>query len=262
MKSFWKIPLKSVFPHSLKTKHSDTTVTPKLQDYILQFFSVKYPQFNFTQIPLYFKDFRTQHCFPHGNKRNRRSRRVESQSSDRDKNTSETSFTQGNATLVEVSKNVNIFDRNLGSELTEPSQISNEIKAITQRLSDQNNHTMTQIDQQLNSNLEEILKGIRSNKKSNLANDEEDAEDNRPSTSNPKNKHLGRKHASNNEIDKERNQDNRFQSSEIYEVGQPSTSFGVANETLDDTIITNENRQEAEFHMMTGRLGLADYHRS
>ena len=150
----------------------------------------------------------------------------------------------------------------MGSELTEPSQISNEIKAITQRLSEQNNHTMTQIEQQLNSKFEEILKGIRTNKKSNLVNDEEDAEDNRPSTSNPKNKHLRRKHASNNEIDKVRNQDIRLQSSEIYEVGQPSTSFGVANETLDDTIIMNENRQEAEFHMMTGGLGLADYHRS
>ena len=75
-----------------------------------------------------------------GNKRNRRSRRVESQSSDRDKNTSETSLTQGNAILVEVSENVNIFDRNLGGKLTEPSQIRNEIKAISQRLSEQNNH--------------------------------------------------------------------------------------------------------------------------
>ena len=61
-----------------------------------------------------------------GKKRNRRSRRVESQSSDRDENTSETSFTQGNETLVEVSE--------------------------------QNNHKMTQIEQQLNSNFEEILK--------------------------------------------------------------------------------------------------------
>ena len=62
------------------------------------------------------------------NKRNRRSRRVESQSSDRDENTSETSFTEGNPTLVEFSENVNNFDRNLGIELTERSQISNEKK--------------------------------------------------------------------------------------------------------------------------------------
>ena len=46
----------------------------------------------------------------------------------------------------------------------------------------------------------------------------------------------------------------------MYELGQPSTSFGVANETLDDTIIINENRQEnADYHMMTRGLGLADY---
>ena len=62
-----------------------------------------------------------------GDKRNLRSRRVESQSSDRDENTSETSFAQGNATLVGASENVNkILDRNLGSELTEPSQTNNE----------------------------------------------------------------------------------------------------------------------------------------
>ena len=96
------------------------------------------------------------------NKRNRRSRRAESQSSDRDENTSETSFTQGNATLVDVSDNVNkVFDRNLGSELTDSSQISNVIEAITQRLSERNSHKMTQIEQHLNSKFEEIFKEIR-----------------------------------------------------------------------------------------------------
>ena len=100
---------------------------------------------------------------------NRKIGRVESQSSDRDENISETSFTQGNATLVDVSENLNnIFDRNLGSELTELSQISNEIEAITQRLSEQNNHKMTQFEQQLNSKFEEILKEIRTNKESDL----------------------------------------------------------------------------------------------
>ena len=42
---------------------------------------------------------------------------------------SETSLLQGNATLTNVSEKVNnVFDRNLGSELTESSQISNEIQ--------------------------------------------------------------------------------------------------------------------------------------
>ena len=138
-----------------------------------------------------------------GNKRNRRSKRVESHSSDRDENISETSFTQGNATSVDVSENVNnIFDRNLGSELTEPSQISNEIEAISQRLSEQNNHKMTQIEQQLNSKFEEILKEIKTNQENNLVDDKEDAEDNRPSTSNSENRYFRKQHASNNETTK------------------------------------------------------------
>ena len=65
---------------------------------------------------------------------------------------SETSLLQGNATLTNVSENVNnVFDRTSGSELTESSQINNETGIITQRLSQQNNNKMTQIECQLNS---------------------------------------------------------------------------------------------------------------
>ena len=184
-----------------------------------------------------------------GNKRNRRSRRIESQSSDREENTSETSFTQGNATLVDVSENVNnIFDRNLGSELTEPSQISNEIEVISQRLFEQNSKKMTQIEQQLNSKFEEILREIRTNRESNLANDEEDAENNRPGPSNSKNRNLRNNHASNTTLDRDKNQDDRFYPSEMSELRQPYTPVGIANVTLDETIIINGNRQENADH--------------
>ena len=62
-----------------------------------------------------------------------------------------------------------------------------------------------------------------------------------PSTSNSENRYLRKKHASNNETDKNRNQDNHFQSSEMHESRQSSSPFGVASVTLDDTIIINEN---------------------
>ena len=115
-----------------------------------------------------------------GNKRNRRSKRVESQSCDREENPSETRFTQGNAILVDVSENVNtIFDRNLGRELKEFSQTRNEFEAISQRLSGQNTTKMTQIEQQLNSKFEEILKEIKPNRNGILVADEEDAENNK-----------------------------------------------------------------------------------
>ena len=100
---------------------------------------------------------------------------------------------------------------------------------------------MTQIEQQLNSKFEEKLKEIRTNKENILIDDEEDAEDNRPSTSNPENRYLRKKDASTNETDKIRNQDNHFQSSKMHELRQPSNPFGVGNVTLGDTIIINEN---------------------
>ena len=151
------------------------------------------------------------------------------------------------------------FDRNLGSELTEPSQISNEIETITQRLSEQNNNKLTQIEHQLNSKFEEILKEIRTNKNYNVTTDEEDAESRQPGPSYPKTKGLRSKHASNMTI--ERDQDDRFYSSEMSELRQPYTPIGIANETLDEIITINENRQEnADYHIMTGGLGIADHH--
>ena len=138
-----------------------------------------------------------------GSKRNRRTRRNVSLSPERDENMSETSLLQGNATLTNVSENVNnVFDRNLGSELTEPSQISKKIEIITQRLSEQNSNKMTQIEHQLNSNFEEVLKEIRTNKNYNITTDEKDVESRQPGPSNPKPKGLRSKHTSNMTIEK------------------------------------------------------------
>ena len=258
----FKITFHTIIPSKIpqQDSHSNNCKTSMQFLHLTVLFSVKYLQFHFNQYLCISKNFALNTVFIMRNQ-NRRSRKVESQPSDKDENTSETSFTQGNATSVDVSENVNnIFDRNLGSEQKEPSQINNEIEAITQRLSEQNNNKITQIEQPLNNKFEEILKEIRTNRKSNLVNDEEDAENIRPSTSTSENKLLRRKHASNNEIDEDRNQDNRFQSS-VLQLRQPSTSFGVANETLGDTIIITENRQEnADYHMMIGGLGIAEYH--
>ena len=60
----------------------------------------------------------------------------------------------------------------------------------------------------------------------------------------------------------DKNQDNRFQSSVMYELRQPSNPFGVANETLDDKSTINENRQETEYHLVTGPTKNILRHRS
>ena len=112
---------------------------------------------------------------------------------------------------------------------------------------------MTQIEEQLNNKFEEILKEIGTNRNYNITTNEEDVERSQPGPSNSKNRSLRKKHASNTTLDRDQNQDDRFYPSETSELRQPYTPLGIANETLDETILINENRQEnANHHMVTG----------
>ena len=77
---------------------------------------------------------------------------------------------------------------------------------------------MTQIERQLNSKFEEIPKEIRTNKIYNITTDKEDVESRQPGPSNPKTKGLRSKHASN--MTTKRDQDDRFNSSEMSELRQ------------------------------------------
>ena len=185
-----------------------------------------------------------------GNKRNRRQERVESQSPDGEENLSETSIKQENTTLTNVSNNAdNVFDRNLGSELTDPSQNNKMIEIISQRLTEQNNTKISQIEEHLNSNFEEILEKIRANKN---CDKEKDKENCNLGPSKLRNERLKKKHASNIKSNRDRKQDNRFPSSDMDELRLPSTRFGVANETLDDTVIINEKRKQTGSRLSHG----------
>ena len=151
--------------------------------------------------------------------------------------------------MITVSENVNnILDRNLVSEITEPSQISIEIEVISQRLAERNNNKMAQIEEQLKSKFGEILKEIRLNRSSYIISDGEDAENITPGPFNSEKRSLKKKHASNTPMDKDQNQDDRFQSSEMSELRQPYAPLGVVNETLDESIIIYENTHEADYH--------------
>ena len=148
----------------------------------------------------------------------------------------------------------NIFEWNLGRELTDPanSQISIEIEFISLRLTEQNNAKMTHIEEPLNSKFEGLLEQIRTNTNYNVTTDKQEVESKQPGLSNSKGKGLRRKHASNTAIERVRDQDDQFYSSEMSELRQPYTSQGISNETLDETKIINENGQEAGHHRVTG----------
>ena len=178
-----------------------------------------------------------------GNKRNRLFRRAESQNVE--ENLSETSILQGNATLTNVSENAdNVFDSNLGSELTEPSQVSNETEVIPQRLTEKHSTKKSQIEEHSNSNFEKILKEIRANRNCDRGKEDENCG---PGPSSSGNKYLKKKHASNIKNNKSRNHDNHFPPSDMDELRQPTIPLGVVNENLDETIVMNENRQEDDY---------------
>ena len=98
---------------------------------------------------------------------------------------------------------------------------------ISQRLEEQNSSKMSQIEEQLNNKIEEILKEIRTNRNYNITTDEEDVERSQPGHSNSKNRSLRNKHASNTTIDRDKNQDDRFYPSEMSELRQPYTPLGI-----------------------------------
>ena len=89
------------------------------------------------------------------------------------------------------------------------------------------------------------MKEISANK-----NCDREKDDQNPGSSNLRNEHLNKKHASNIENNRDTIQDNRFPTSDMDELRQPSTPSGVANETLEETIVLNQNRQEADYHIM------------
>ena len=107
---------------------------------------------------------------------------------------------------------------------------------------------MTQIKEPLTSKFEEILKEIRTNKNHYVTTDKEDVESRQPDPSSSESKGLRSKHASNTTIERDRDLDDRFYPSDMSELRQPYTPLGITNETLDETIIRNENRQEADHH--------------
>ena len=102
-----------------------------------------------------------------GNRRYRRSRRLETPSPDREVEVTQvgTPIT-GNETLTNVNT-VNQGDsgeNNLEDQITKPSQISNEIQAWTQIMEQKNNDRIEKMREETENKLETILKEMKSKK--------------------------------------------------------------------------------------------------
>ena len=102
-----------------------------------------------------------------GNKRSRRSRGLGTPSPERDlSETQVETSNQGNDPFTNVESNMreNSDNNELRPQLTEPSQLGNEIQAWTENFEQKNNDRITKMREEMEINLDAFLKEIKSNK--------------------------------------------------------------------------------------------------
>ena len=185
-----------------------------------------------------------------GNKRSRRSRRLETPSPESEVNNTqlETPNT-GIETLTNINENVqgNLGDNVSENQLAEPSQTSNEIQVWTQILEQKSNDRITKMREEMDNKLESILKEIRSNKSmsttTNPRSEAAEAQNSQPSGS----KSMG-VHSSNFENIDSENEDYPLKASGSKDLKHPAKPLYRNEIDLDETMISNEDSEEEDYH--------------
>ena len=189
-----------------------------------------------------------------GNKRSRRSRRLETPSPDREVEVTQIETPKtGNEALIDLS---NVAQGNLGeisseNQLTEPSQISNEMQVWTQIMEQKNNDRIEKMREEMENKLEAILKEIKSNKSAstvtNPRSDINEMRENQPSGS-KSSKSIG-VHASNNENSDSENDDYPLRASKMKDLKHPAKPFFETETDLDQTILSNGESVQEDYHI-------------
>ena len=193
-----------------------------------------------------------------GNKRNRRSRRHETPSPEQELSETQVETPmQGNETLTNVST---VIQEPLGenenrSSLIEPSQISNEIQVWTENFEQKNNDRIMKMREEMENKFDAILKEIRTSKTtSTITNPRSEIngmQNSQPSGS--KSIRSNGVHASNIEnSDTENEDDHPLRASDMRELRNPARPLCQNEPNLDETIISERDSEEEDYHMVTG----------
>ena len=189
-----------------------------------------------------------------GNKRNRRSRRHETPSPERELSETQVETPmQGNETLTNVST---VIQEPLGenenrSSLIEPSQISNEIQVWTENFEQKNNDRIMKMREEMENKFDAILKEIRTSKTtSTITNPRSEIngmQNSQPSGS--KSIRSNGVHASNIEnSDTENEDDHPLRASDMRELRNPARPLCQNEPNLDETILSEGDSEEEDYH--------------
>ena len=193
-----------------------------------------------------------------GNRRNRRSRRLETPYPERsmERAQAETPNT-GNITLTNnnVVVQENLGENRFGEQLVEPSQISNEIQAWTEIFEQKNNDRIEKTREEMDNKLEAILREIKTNKSvstvTNPRSETNETQDPQPSGSRTI-RSIG-VHASNNENSQTEDEDFPLRASKAKDLKQPAKP--IYGSDVDVTIHSDEESDAEsieDYHMVTG----------
>ena len=183
-----------------------------------------------------------------GNKRNRRSRRGQSTSLERELSTFEIETSQGNETVIETLsnfENVSLF-RDEEIALDSGTQNENEMQIWTQRISDKTNKEVANLRKEMDEKLEKILKEIKNNRTPNRRYREQNTP--RAGTSKYTSNEDGEENASDPENQECEIQDNPFRPSNLNELRTPIQPLSIQNIDLNDSVVINEDRTGEDYH--------------
>ena len=160
-----------------------------------------------------------------GNMRNRRSRRHETPSLDREMSEAQVETPmQGNETLTNVST---VIQEPLGenenrSNLIEPRQISNEIQVWTENFEQKNNDRIMKMREEMENKFDAILKEMRTNKTTSTI-------------TNPRSEIDGMHEAP-------------LRASQMHELRNPARPIHQNIQNMNETIVSNEDSEEEDYH--------------
>ena len=192
-----------------------------------------------------------------GNKRNRRSRRLETPSPKREIGGTQTETPiAGNVTLT---NNNTVIQGKLGGNnseniLTEPSQISNEIQVWTQIMEQKSNDRIDKmLRKEMDNKLEAVLREIRIDKSSSTAtnprSDINEMQGNQGSRS-----RIDRSievRASNNKNSDSENDDFPLKASKMKDLKLPADPLYQIESDVNVAVLSNEETDEEDYHMVT-----------
>ena len=188
-----------------------------------------------------------------GNKRNRKSRRLETPSLSREENV--VTPNPGNITLT----NSNLIDQeNLGpnileNHLTEPSLISNEIQVWTQEMEKRINDRIGKMREEIDSKFEAILREIKTSKNASTITNPRSESNETQNTQPPGsgNRSIGVHASENNKSDSKNEDSHPIRASNMHELRNTARPFCQNRFELDETIVSNEDSEEEDYHMVT-----------